>query len=100
MGLRRLFLKRPDLYERARELWPQHQQASHSHMAGPIRNLAYLLREAQLPWVDFDTVATRQDSKRKKTRGCKNPTVQYAQGVGWLWPGALGWSVLVEPSEA
>ncbi|CAE7772632.1 rnh1 [Symbiodinium sp. CCMP2592] len=63
MGLRRLFLKRQDLYERARELWPQCQQAGSSRMAGPIRNLAFLLKEAQLHWVDFDTVASRQDRR-------------------------------------
>ena len=50
--------------------------------------------------------------KRKKTRGCQNPIVQYAAGVGWLglrlgkvmdlmvlMAGVVDRSVLVEPCE-
>ena len=60
MGLRRLFRKRPDLYARAAALWPHCHQADRSRMVGPVRNLAYLLGDMQLEWVDLDTVQSRQ----------------------------------------
>ena len=61
MGLRRLFGKWPaDLYDRAAALWPHCHHADRAHMGGPVRNLAYLLKDMQLEWVDFDTVRLRQ----------------------------------------
>ena len=52
--MRRLFRKRPDLYACAAALWPHCHQANRSHMV--CRNLAYMLRDMQLGWVDFDTI--------------------------------------------
>eukprot|EP00435_Cladocopium_sp_Y103_P017722 s497_g4.t1 len=59
LGLRRLFLQKPALFDRASRLW-QHCVSGQAHWVGPIRNLATLLTDLQLTWVDFDTVETRQ----------------------------------------
>ena len=60
MGLRRLFLKCPDLFHRAEALWHHCQGPSRSHLVGPMRNLASLLADVQLEWIDFNTVQNRQ----------------------------------------
>ncbi|CAE7411900.1 rnh1 [Symbiodinium pilosum] len=100
MGLRRLFGKWPaDLYDRAAALWPHCHHADRAHMGGPVRNLAYLLKDMQLEWVDFDTVRLRsrwQCIGRKDMAGVHDEAGINVFATTCLWRGGLNRRAAVE----
>lgn len=61
MGLRRIFRRFPVLAARAEALWRHVSDPGlRQGWMGPVKNLACLLRDAQLTWSTFGTITTRQ----------------------------------------